>query len=162
MNGRPPPLHISANTAALTGSHRLGSYAEGDMLVPDADEQVALMEAHRMDREGASFRKIGARLASLGIMPHRSKILACGFRSSNSPFADRDGGEPVMKYDTPRITAAMCRNPRRMPSRQAVYERFRSVIAKAVSEYSEDELKMRAEAWTDAAIRRGAVIVESP
>ena len=65
-----------------------------------------------------------------------------------------------MNYDTPRITAAMCRNPQRMPSRQAVYERFRSVIAKAVPEYSDDELDVRAEVWKDAAINKGAIVVE--
>ena len=88
--------------------------------------------------------------------------LARGLRSSNSTFADRDGGEPLMKYDTPRITAAMRRNPQRMPSRQAVYERFRSVIARAVPEYSEEELNIRAESWTCAAITKGAIMVEEP
>jgi hypothetical protein len=67
-----------------------------------------------------------------------------------------------MAYDTPRITAAMRRSPQRMPNRRAVYERFRSVIANAVPEYSEDELDIRAKAWTDAAITRGAIIVEGP
>jgi hypothetical protein len=64
-------------------------------------------------------------------------------------------------YDTPRITSAMRRNPQRMPDRRAVYERFRTVIGNAVPEYSPDELHSRAEAWTEAAIRKGAIIIES-
>lgn len=63
-----------------------------------------------------------------------------------------------MNYDTPRITEAMRRNPQRVGSRQEAYEKFRSVIAAAVPEYSNDELDRRAETWTKAAIARGAII----
>jgi hypothetical protein len=64
-------------------------------------------------------------------------------------------------YDTPKITPAMCRNPHPMPNRRAVNERFRAVISGAVPEYGPDELDARAEAWTEAAIKEGAIIIEA-
>ena len=46
----------------------------GNALVPDPCEQAALGEALRMDRAGASFREIAARLTETGVKPHRGKV----------------------------------------------------------------------------------------
>lgn len=55
------------------GSTPFGFARVGDALIPDTREQAALEEAVRMDRAGASFREIAARLTEIGVMPHRGK-----------------------------------------------------------------------------------------
>jgi site-specific DNA recombinase len=50
-----------------------GYCREGKSLVPDAPEQLALREALRLDRAGASFREIAAMLTARGIQPKRGK-----------------------------------------------------------------------------------------
>jgi DNA invertase Pin-like site-specific DNA recombinase len=74
---------IAERTAAALAHKRRNSQAygpvpfgyrrEGNALLPDAREQAALAEARRMDREGASFREIGAMLAARAVPPHRGK-----------------------------------------------------------------------------------------
>jgi len=56
------------------GTTPFGFTRVGDALVPVPREQTALDEAARMDRAGASFREIAARLTELGVMPHRGKV----------------------------------------------------------------------------------------
>ena len=58
---------------AVYGPVPFGFRREGNALVGDDREQEALGEALRMDREGASFREIGAMLASRGVDPHRGR-----------------------------------------------------------------------------------------
>ena len=58
---------------AVYGATPFGYTKVGKVLVPEPREQAALGEAARMDREGASFREIAARLTEIGVMPHRSK-----------------------------------------------------------------------------------------
>jgi site-specific DNA recombinase len=53
------------------GSTPFGYSRIGDALIPEPREQAALDEAARMDRDGASFREIAARLTEIGVMPHR-------------------------------------------------------------------------------------------
>jgi site-specific DNA recombinase len=55
------------------GSTPFGFVRVGDALVREPREQAALDEAISMDRAGASFREIAARLTELGVMPHRGK-----------------------------------------------------------------------------------------
>jgi DNA invertase Pin-like site-specific DNA recombinase len=55
------------------GATPFGFVRVGDALVPEPREQAALDEAMRLDRDGASFREIAARLTEIGVMPHRSK-----------------------------------------------------------------------------------------
>jgi site-specific DNA recombinase len=71
---------IERTRDALTQKRRTGkAYSaapfgyrrEGDSLVEEPTEQVALREAVRLDNEGLSFRKIGARLDEMGVRPHR-------------------------------------------------------------------------------------------
>jgi site-specific DNA recombinase len=50
-----------------------GYRRDGDVLVPDRLEQVALREARQMDRSGASFREIGAMLTARGAQPKRGR-----------------------------------------------------------------------------------------
>ena len=64
--------HKRRNARAY-GPVAFGYRREGDALLPDAREQAALVEAQRMDREGASFREIGAMLAARDVAPHRGK-----------------------------------------------------------------------------------------
>lgn len=56
------------------GRTPFGFVRVGDALVPDAREQAALEEALRMDRAGASFREIAAKLTEIGLKPHRAKV----------------------------------------------------------------------------------------
>jgi site-specific DNA recombinase len=58
---------------AVYGATPFGFSRVGDALVPEPREQAALDEAVRMDRAGASFRQIAARLTEMGAMPHRGK-----------------------------------------------------------------------------------------
>ena len=58
---------------AVYGATPFGYTRVGKALVPEPREQAALGEAARMDRAGASFREIAARLTEIGVMPHRSK-----------------------------------------------------------------------------------------
>jgi DNA invertase Pin-like site-specific DNA recombinase len=58
---------------AVYGPVPFGFRREGDALISDGREQEALGEALRMDREGASFREIGAMLAARGVDPHRGR-----------------------------------------------------------------------------------------
>jgi hypothetical protein len=44
-------------------------------------------------------------------------------------------------------------------SRQEACDRFYAAIRKSVPEYSPEELRERAAAWTDAAIKEGAIVV---
>ena len=53
------------------GATPFGYVRVADALIPEPREQAALEEAVRMDREGASFREIAARLGEIGVMPHR-------------------------------------------------------------------------------------------
>lgn len=55
------------------GPTPFGFVRVGDALVPEPQEQDALMQAVRMDRAGASFREIAGRLTKLGVRPHRGK-----------------------------------------------------------------------------------------
>ena len=55
------------------GPTPFGFVRVGDALIPEPQEQAALDEAARMDRAGASFREIAARLTEIGVMPHRGK-----------------------------------------------------------------------------------------
>lgn len=55
------------------GSTPFGYTREGASLVEVPVEQEALREAVRMDRDGASFRDIGAMLTARGVMPKRGK-----------------------------------------------------------------------------------------
>lgn len=50
-----------------------GYIREGVSLVEVPVEQDALREAVRMDRDGASFRDIGAMLTARGLMPKRGR-----------------------------------------------------------------------------------------
>jgi hypothetical protein len=63
------------------------------------------------------------------------------------------------RRDAPRISAAQRRNPVTVPSRQEAYDRFCAAIRNSVPEYSPEELHERAAAWTDAAIKKGAIVV---
>jgi site-specific DNA recombinase len=58
---------------SVYGRTPFGFVRVGDALVPDPREQAALEEAVRMDRAGASFREIAARLTETGVTPHRGK-----------------------------------------------------------------------------------------
>jgi site-specific DNA recombinase len=58
---------------SVYGRTPFGFVRVGDALVPDRREQAALEEAVRMDRAGASFREIAARLTETGVTPHRGK-----------------------------------------------------------------------------------------
>jgi site-specific DNA recombinase len=74
---------IGENTATALSHKRQRRTAYGvtpfgfkrveDALIPEPREQAALDEAARMDRAGASFREIAARLTEIGVMPHRGK-----------------------------------------------------------------------------------------
>jgi DNA invertase Pin-like site-specific DNA recombinase len=55
------------------GSTPFGYARVGDALISEPREQAALDEAKRMDRTGASFREIAARLTEIGVAPHRGK-----------------------------------------------------------------------------------------
>jgi DNA invertase Pin-like site-specific DNA recombinase len=55
------------------GPTPFGFVRVGDALIPEPKERAALDEAARMDRAGASFREIAARLTEIGVMPHRGK-----------------------------------------------------------------------------------------
>jgi site-specific DNA recombinase len=55
------------------GATPFGYLRVGDALIPEPKEQAALEEAACMDRAGASFREIAARLTEIGVMPHRGK-----------------------------------------------------------------------------------------
>lgn len=55
------------------GTTPFGYVRVGDALVSEPREHEALQEAMRMDRAGASFREIGARLTAIGVAPHRGK-----------------------------------------------------------------------------------------
>lgn len=55
------------------GPVAFGYRRHGDALLTDAREQAVLADALRMDRQGASFREIGAMLTNRGVMPHRGK-----------------------------------------------------------------------------------------
>lgn len=59
---------------SVYGRTPFGFVRIGDALVPQAREQAALEEAARMDRAGASFREIAARLTETGVKPHRGKV----------------------------------------------------------------------------------------
>jgi site-specific DNA recombinase len=50
-----------------------GYVRDGTSIVPHAPEQLALREAIRMDRAGASFREIAAMLTNRGVQPKRGK-----------------------------------------------------------------------------------------
>jgi hypothetical protein len=65
--------HKRRNARAY-GPVAFGYRREGDALLRDPREQAALVDAHRMDCEGASFREIGAMLTTRGVMPHRGKV----------------------------------------------------------------------------------------
>ncbi len=45
-----------------------------------------------MDRAGASFSEIAARLTELGVMPHRGKAWHKSQRARHAPFEDGAGG----------------------------------------------------------------------
>lgn len=51
-----------------------GYARQGTSLLPDPCEQEALREAVRLDRDGASFREIGAMLTARGVHPKRGKV----------------------------------------------------------------------------------------
>lgn len=55
------------------GATPFGFVRVGDALVPEPREQAALKDAVRMDRDGASYREIGAMLTATGVTPHRGK-----------------------------------------------------------------------------------------
>ncbi len=55
------------------GSTPFGYVREGANLMPDDREQAALTEAVRLDRDGASYRTIGAMLTARGVTPKRGK-----------------------------------------------------------------------------------------
>ncbi len=55
------------------GATPFGYVRVGGALVLEPREQAALDEAARMERAGASFRQIAARLTEIGVMPHRGK-----------------------------------------------------------------------------------------
>lgn len=66
-------LALRRRQRTVYGSTPFGYQREDNKLIPEPREQAALEEAHRMDRDGASFREIAARLTELGVMPHRGK-----------------------------------------------------------------------------------------
>jgi len=66
-------LSHKRDTGAVYGPVAFGYRREGDALIPNVDEQAALRQAIRMDREGASFRAIAAMLTERGSKPHRGK-----------------------------------------------------------------------------------------
>lgn len=53
------------------GPTPFGYRRDGDELVTEPREQIALTEAHRLDREGASFREIGRFFDSQSVQPRR-------------------------------------------------------------------------------------------
>ena len=55
------------------GSTPFGYRREAATLIPEPSEQLALREAIRMDRGGASFREIAAMLTKRGVQPKRGK-----------------------------------------------------------------------------------------
>lgn len=73
------------------------------------------------------------------------------------PVASADNAKT--KRDAPRISGAQRRNPVMVASRQEAYDRFIAAIRKSVPEYSPEELHERATIWTDAAIKKGAIII---
>jgi DNA invertase Pin-like site-specific DNA recombinase len=74
---------IGENTAEMLAHKRqrrtaygptpFGFVRVGKALIPEPTERAALDEAVRMDRSGASYREIAARLTELGVKPHRGK-----------------------------------------------------------------------------------------
>jgi hypothetical protein len=63
------------------------------------------------------------------------------------------------RRDAPRIYSAQRRSPVTVASRQEAYDRFCATIRKSVPEYSAEELHERATVWTDAAIKKGAIVI---
>jgi site-specific DNA recombinase len=63
-------LGVKRRKRAVYGRTPFGFRREGSTLVEDPREQAALREMHRMDREGESYRAIGAWLTAEGILPH--------------------------------------------------------------------------------------------
>lgn len=76
------------------GSTPFGYRREGAVLMSEPVEQDALAEAMRMDRDGLSFRKIGAMLKARGVMPKRG----CAWHASSvrAMLRSKIVSEPVL------------------------------------------------------------------
>jgi DNA invertase Pin-like site-specific DNA recombinase len=67
-------LSHKRNARRAYGPTAFGYDRVGAALVPNTAEQAALTEAVRMDRDGASFREIAARLTEIGARPKRAAV----------------------------------------------------------------------------------------
>ena len=76
------------------GATPFGYSRVGDALVPEPREQVALEEAAQMDRAGASFREIAARLTEIGVIRIAAKHGTIE-RARHPPVQDGSGGSGI-------------------------------------------------------------------